>query len=733
MEFEGLITSIIFRNAENGYTVLSVENPEGQTLTINGMMPLCSVGEQAHFWGEFRNHPRYGQQFVVSSYERIAPSTLRSIEAYLGSGAIKGIGPSLARSIVETFGMDTLRIFDYEPERLLCVSGIGKIKYQSIIDSYNENKNMREIFLALEPYGITMNQAYKLYRIYGDVCLAKLQENPYQMIDDVDGIGFATADKIAQNVAGFEHDSISRLRCGIRFSLEDAKQEYGHTFLPREKLIKKASELLSVHAEPIDDTIDWMIGGGELIYQMVGELDGIFLPYLQKMEASIADKLLTRTSAYIQNRLWDIHKYELDLNMQLSEEQKTAVSMALDGRNVVITGGPGTGKTTIVQFVVHALSDVGLTAVLAAPTGRAAKRMQEATGQDASTLHRLLEYNPAEGFGRNRDNPLDLDVLIIDEMSMVDLHLMYAVLQALPQKAQIILIGDCDQLPPVGCGDVFRDIIDSGILSVVSLTEIFRQAQRSRIITNAHRINHGIMPILNEQHSDFVFESIYSQDEILERVLSFCALQNGASQHGVLALQVLVPMKKGTLGVYNLNRQLQAMLNPPHSSKHEHQNGNNVFREGDKVMQIKNNYRLEWKRYYDPDGTISEGQGVFNGDIGTVYRIDKDVRTLTIIFDDNRLATYEFTQLDELELAYCISIHKSQGSEYDIVVLPVTSGPPMMLTRNLLYTAVTRAKRMVLCIGQEQAIQMMVNNNQRRRRYTSLAYRLKEYMELIHE
>lgn len=733
MEFEGTITSIIFRNAENGYTVLSCENSDGDSLTINGILPLCSVGEQAVFTGEFKTHPKYGQQFLASSYERIAPSTMRSIETYLGSGAIKGIGPSLARTIVETFGMDTLRIFETCPQRLMEVSGIGKVKYHSIIDSYNENRMMREIFISLEPYGVTMNQAYKLYKNYGESCLARLEENPYQLIDDIEGIGFATADRIAQKVSGFEHDSISRLCAGIRFALEDSAKEYGHTFLPRTKLIEKSSELLGVDPESISDTIDWMIADSELFYQMVGELDGIFLPYLMKMEASIADKLLHKGLGNLKNRIWDLDKYENDLHMQLSEKQKEAVSIALEGKDIVITGGPGTGKTTIIQFVIHALNDIGITAALSAPTGRAAKRMQETTGQDASTLHRLLEYNPIDGFMRNRDNPLDLDVLIIDEMSMVDLHLMYAVMQALPSKAQLILIGDCDQLPPVGCGDVFRDIIVSGILPVVPLTEIFRQAQRSRIITNAHRINHGVMPILDDSPSDFVFEPLYNQDEILDRIVSYCSAHRYLSEDGALSMQVLVPMKKGTLGVHNINRKLQAVLNPPHSSKREYSFGNNQLREGDKVMQIKNDYKIEWKRPIGSGNPNTEGQGVYNGDIGTIYRLEPDDRTLTVVFDDNRLATYDFTQADELDLAYCISVHKSQGSEYDTVVLPIVSGPPIILTRNLLYTAVTRAKRMVLCIGQDTAIASMVKNNQRRRRFTSLSYRLKDYVEYIGE
>ncbi|MDO4564092.1 MAG: ATP-dependent RecD-like DNA helicase [Clostridia bacterium] len=720
MEIEGLITSIIYRNAENGYSVLSLELAGGETLTVNGILPLCNVGEQAVFHGEIRVHPKYGRQFTATSYTLTAPSSLRSLEIYLGSGAIKGVGPAMASAIVGHFGMDTLRVLDSEAERLMEVSGIGKKKYRLIIDSYRENKNMRDIFLALEPYGVTVHQTYKLYRIYGDVCLAKLQENPYQMIEDVDGIGFVTADRIAQNIAGFETDSVSRLCAGIKYALESAKQEYGHTFLPRDKLILKAASLLGVSMEAVSDSLDYMVDSGGLLYHMVGEDDGVFLPYLLRMEQSVAKKLTRRQPAAFSNRLWDFEKYEKDLSLSLSDEQREAIMLALSGGNLIITGGPGTGKTTIVRFVVHALADADIDFKLCAPTGRAAKRLAEATGAEAGTIHRLLEYHPVEGFGRNSENPLETQVLIIDEMSMVDLPLMHAALSALPRSAQLVLIGDCDQLPPVGCGDVFRNIIDSGVLPVMRLTEIFRQASRSRIITNAHLINNGRMPILDEPHSDFVFEPLYMESEITERIVSFCKMQSGPAQHGVLSLQVLSPVKKGNLGVIRLNRILQAALNPPHPSKAEYSTGETVFREGDKVMQVKNNYKLEWKRYSPTELSYTDGQGVFNGDLGTIYRINSETRSLSVVFDDNRLAVYEFSQLDDLSLAYCVSIHKSQGSEYDIVVLPLLGGSPLFLTRNLLYTAVTRARRQVLCLGSEHTIASMVGNNSRRRRYTAL-------------
>ncbi|MBR3136542.1 MAG: ATP-dependent RecD-like DNA helicase [Clostridia bacterium] len=728
MEITGIVDRIIYRNTENGYTVLSLRTENGDgPVTVCGTVPLASPGEQLQVEGTIKYHPKYGQQFIASRVETLAPSTLAAIESYLSGGTIRGIGPAMARLIVDKFGMDTLSVMEKQPERLLEVSGIGRKKLAMISNSFNENKSMREILLALAPYGVTVNQAYRIFKVYGDLALGKVQENPYQLIDDIDGIGFLTADAIAQRVAGFETNSVARLFAGIKYALQDARTEYGHTYLPHDKLIIKSCGLLGVDAELLTDAVDAMLAEGSLVEQYVGEQQGIFLPYIARLEGAIAQKLIQLSEPPVANPFWDVAQYERDLHLTLSESQRIAVTRALDAGVMIITGGPGTGKTTIIRCITHAFELMGMTYALAAPTGRAAKRMTEATGADASTIHRLLEYNPQEGFVRNKDNPLVYDLVIVDEMSMVDVPLMNALLSALPRGTRLLLVGDADQLPPVGCGDVLRDCLESGRLPVIRLTEIFRQATQSRIITNAHRIDQGQMPILSDDESDFIFEEILPPERILERVTALC--QKECSRLGtsepLMDVQVLAPMKKGILGVEHLNQVLQQALNPAALNKPEHVFGETLFREGDKIMQIKNDYKISWQRM-DQNGVLQEGTGVFNGDLGTLYRLDNLNRTMSILFDDGRLAEYDFTQSDELDLAYCISIHKSQGSEFPTVLLPLAGGPAMLLNRNLLYTAVTRAKELVYCLGHRDTVARMVRTVMSRRRYTSLAVRLQE-------
>ena len=728
MEIVGVVDRIIFRNADNGYTVLSLRTgSEEGFVTLCGTLPLASPGEQLRAEGTIKYHPKYGQQFLVSSVETLAPSTQLAIETYLAGGTIKGVGPAMAKLIVDHFGMETLRIMEKQPERLLEVSGIGRKKLEMITRSFNENRSMRDILMALAPYGVTVNQSYRMYKTYGDLALAKVQENPYQLIDDIDGIGFMTADAIAQRVAGFETNSAARLFAGIKYALQDARAEYGHTYLPYDKLIMKAGGLLNADGELLSDAVDAMIAEGSLTEQLVGEQKGIFLPFMARMESAIAQKLIQLSEPPVINPFWDVDQYERELGLTLSESQKMAVTRALDAGVMIITGGPGTGKTTIIRCITHAFAGMGMTFALAAPTGRAAKRMTEATGADAKTIHRLLEYNPQEGFVRNKDNPLVYDLVIVDEMSMVDVPLMHALLNALPRGTRLLMVGDADQLPPVGCGDVLRDCMDSGRLPVIRLTEIFRQAAQSRIITNAHRINKGQMPILSQEESDFIYEEILPPEMILDRVRELfqkeCSRLN--TSEPLMDVQVLSPMKKGTLGVENLNRVLQAALNPAAQDKPEHIFGETLFRQGDKIMQIKNDYKVTWYRRED-SGLTQEGTGVFNGDLGTLYRLDTINKSMHVLFDDGRLAEYSFTQSDELDLAYCISIHKSQGSEFPTVLLPLAGGPAMLLNRNLLYTAVTRAKGLVYCLGHRDTIARMVRTVQSRRRYTSLSIRLQE-------
>ena len=730
-EITGVVNSIIYRNTENGWTVLELTLEEGERLTVVGALPLANVGERLELTGEYSSHPKYGSQFKVVSYHTVAPATLSAIETYLGSGLIKGVGPATARAIVSTFGMETLSILDEDPLRLSEIPGIGAKRRDMILASYTENRMMRDILLALEPYGVTVNQAYKLFKIYGDLCLARIEEDPYQIIKDVDGIGFITADKIAQNVAGFSTESESRLRAGLLYALSTAANEYGHTYLPKTSLLNYSSKLLGAPEDRLSDTLDLLLSRGEAVQQFVGETESVFLPYFDRIEGYIAEKLLSLSQKPVTNPFFDFAAIQAAQKLELSNQQRGAVLSALDEGALIITGGPGTGKTTIIRFITAILEEIGLEVALTAPTGRAAKRMSDATGHEAKTIHRLLEYVPGEGFLRNADDPLFVDMVIVDEMSMVDAMLMNALLKAITVGTRLILVGDADQLPSVGAGDVLRDIISSETIRVVRLDEIFRQAQSSMIVTNAHRINEGSAPILDVPESDFLFEDVASQDRILDRILHICTHPGEvlATNEPLLDVQILAPMKKGVLGVWNINAKLQSALNPPAPYKTEHISGDTVFREGDRIMQMKNNYKVEWRKKM-PNGGSEDGTGAFNGDLGTIYQIHETDHSLSVIFDDERLAVFDYTHIDELELAYCISIHKSQGSEFPIVILPMFGAASPMMTRNLLYTAVTRAKKQVVCIGRRDALMSMVSNNRTDRRYTALCSRLSELKAL---
>ncbi len=735
MELTGTVKAIIYRSEDTGFTVLELTNEAGEDMTAIGEMPLAGVGERVELTGQWTEHKTYGRQFRAETCKTLAPATLTALKNYLASGLIKGVGESTAQAIVQTFGMETLDVLEKEPARLAEVPGIGQIRAQTIGASYGAQLGLRDIMLGLQKYGVTIGQAMKLYKIYGELCLAKIEENPYRLIDDVEGIGFKTADAIARN-GGVEPDAPYRLRAGLKYTLQWARQE-GHTYLPREKLVEVAAGLLQADIAPVERTLTELLLEGQLIQEQLPGEDGIFLPGMFRTEQDCALRLLRlQGQSALDNPFFrpkaQIARLEQQLDITLAPAQRQAVELALKAGALVITGGPGTGKTTILRFVITLLEEMGTEYALCAPTGRAAKRMGEATGRDASTIHRLLEYSYGEGgFGRNAENTLLADVVIVDEMSMVDVPLMAALLRALAPGTRLIMVGDSDQLPSVGPGNVLRDMVDSGQIPVVRLTEIFRQSGRSAIVTNAHRINEGQMPIL-EGLEDFGFEPMEEQETVIRRLI---ALNSGkaaklGAQEPLQDIQVLAPMKKGPLGVYNLNKRLQEALNPPAHKKKERKYGDVVFREGDKVMQIKNDYRLAWTRSL-PHQPPEMGEGVYNGDLGTIMSIDLYEQTLEVLFDDGRSAVYSFSMLEELELAYCISIHKSQGSEFPIVLLPLLGGPPMLLNRNLLYTAVTRARHMVCILGRQSCIQQMVRNNQVKRRYSGLARFLCRQKELL--
>ena len=735
MELTGTVKAIIYRSEDTGFTVLELTDETGEDMTAIGEMPLAGVGERVELTGQWTEHKTYGHQFRAETCKTLAPATLTALKNYLASGLIKGVGESIAQAIVQTFGMETLDVLEKEPARLVEVPGIGQIRAQTIGASYGAQLGLRDIMLGLQKYGVTIGQAMKLYKIYGELCLAKIEENPYRLIDDVEGIGFKTADAIARN-GGVEPDAPYRLRAGLKYTLQWARQE-GHTYLPREKLVEVAAGLLQADIAPVERTLTELLLEGQLIQEQLPGEDGIFLPGMFRTEQDCALRLLRlQGQSALDNPFFrpkaQIARLEQQLDITLAPAQRQAVELALKAGALVITGGPGTGKTTILRFVITLLEEMGTEYALCAPTGRAAKRMGEATGRDASTIHRLLEYSYGEGgFGRNAENTLLADVVIVDEMSMVDVPLMAALLRALAPGTRLIMVGDSDQLPSVGPGNVLRDMVDSGQIPVVRLTEIFRQSGRSAIVTNAHRINEGQMPIL-EGLEDFGFEPMEEQEAVIRRLI---ALNSGkaaklGAQEPLQDIQVLAPMKKGPLGVYNLNKRLQEALNPPAHKKKERKYGDVVFREGDKVMQIKNDYRLAWTRSL-PHQPPEMGEGVYNGDLGTIMSIDLYEQTLEVLFDDGRSAVYSFSMLEELELAYCISIHKSQGSEFPIVLLPLLGGPPMLLNRNLLYTAVTRARHMVCILGRQSCIQQMVRNNQVKRRYSGLARFLCRQKELL--
>ncbi|HZK34088.1 MAG TPA: ATP-dependent RecD-like DNA helicase [Bacillota bacterium] len=731
-EITGIIGDIIFRNEDNGYSVVDVlDETTKETVTVVGSFPFINPGEMVLLTGEWVTHPDYGLQFKMVTYNSLAPSTTVGMENYLASGLINGVGPSTAKKLVEHFGLDVLDIIQFNPLRLTEVVGIGKIRAELIASSFSEQREIREVMIFLQSYSITTSLALKIYKAYGNNTIALVKKNPYRLAEDIDGVGFKTADLIAAKL-GVDSSSIYRIMSGARYALHQAASD-GHTYLPKDELVEKATKLLSVGQVEVENAIVQMALNKTIAMENNEDQTHIFLSALFEAEARAAVRLLELSLAESDIGFEDIDKQIKDFegrnDIELAESQKVAVTRVMEHGIVVITGGPGTGKTTTINCIINLLRQKGLTVELTAPTGRAAKRMSEATGFEAKTIHRLLEYGYSDdgwsGFQKNEDDPLKSDAIIIDEMSMVDIMLLNSLLRAIPPGTRLVMVGDVDQLPSVGPGNVLRDIIKSETVTVVQLTEIFRQAQESMIITNAHRINKGDLPILNAKEKDFFFDRRNKAEDIVNVLMDLVnrRLPGFGDYHPIGDIQILVPMRKGIVGVNNLNIQLQRVLNPPAAGKSEKLIRDTLFREQDKVMQIKNNYTLKWSKIEDGQ-ELYEGEGVFNGDMGYIKSIDNEEQTLEVLFDDSRQVEYEFNQLDELELAYAVSIHKSQGSEFPVVIIPLFYGPPMLMTRNLLYTAVTRARELVVLVGRQGLIGKMVDNNHIARRYSGLAEKL---------
>lgn len=730
---EGMISDIVFKNEENGYTIAHLANSDNE-IVIVGCMPTLSVGESIEVEGKWVNHKTYGTQFEVNKFMPVTPNSLEGIYVYLSSGMIHGIGEKMAKRIIDKFGVNTLDVIQNMPERLKEVEGIGSKKIDQIVKSYEENRELRNIIIELSPYGITPNYCMKIYKKYKNKALENINKNPYQLAEDIRGIGFKIADNIASKI-GIEKDSKDRVSQGILYALNQSLSS-GHTYLPEDILIQEAKKLLEVKPPIIEECIM------ELAYDQkvhIEKMNGMKLVYLipyYVSENGVCKQIIKLSQAEFEDLYIDIDKeikiVEKQENIKLATNQVLAVKEAIENGVVIITGGPGTGKTTTINTIIKIFENNSQEVVLAAPTGRAAKRMSETSSKEAKTIHRLLEMGFATDsdqleFMKNEEEPIKADVIIIDEVSMVDILLMYSLLRAIKPGTRVILVGDSDQLPSVGAGNVLSDMIESCVINVVRLNEIFRQAQESMIVVNAHKINKGEPLSLNAKDKDFFFIKRNINEEILKEIISVVSerLPKFYKVDKLKDIQVLASMRKGELGVTNLNIELQKYLNKPEKYKVEENFQKRLFRVGDKVMQIKNNYTKKWEN----EDRSESGEGIYNGDIGYVYHIDKEKRIVYVIFDQIKIVEYKYDELDELDHSFCTTIHKSQGSEFPVVVIPMTWAPPMLLSRNLLYTAVTRAKKLVVIVGDVKYLEYMIKNNRTNDRYSNLAYKLNKFKE----
>lgn len=733
-QVEASVLGTVYRNDENGYSVVMARMGRSE-ITVVGVLPELTAGEQAVFSGEWVEHPQYGRQLKCSACQLQKPTTLLGIERYLGSGLIHGVGPSTAKLIVQHFGEETLTVLSEHPERLQEVPKMGKKRWIQIAESFREQQQAREAMVFLQSYGIPANLSVKISRLYGERTPEVIRQNPYRLCEDLEGVGFLTADHIG-TALGIAPDSEYRIQSAVKYVLRDAAASMGHVYLPRRELTLRAAQLLHVEEALCHRQIQQLALSRDVVLQGGdGEEERVYLPAFDAAEREVAQRLCELMASLAPVKSCgahrDIDRFEKERGIRFSERQREAIISALEQGVLVITGGPGTGKTTIINCIIRLLASEG-DVVLCAPTGRAAKRMTEATGYESKTIHRLLEYGGEEGsFARNQENPIEGDCVIVDETSMVDLMLMRSLLRAIEPGTRLLLVGDADQLPSVGAGNVLGDILQSGAVPAVRLTDIFRQGETSRIVVNAHRINHGEMPLLNEKGTDFFFERKEGFGQTAQTIVQLVTrrlpkflgyAEDERTAQAVRNIQVLAPAKKGECGVVALNTLLQAALNPPGSARPSLTYGETVFRLGDKVMQTRNDYQIEWRK--ETASGWEDGAGVFNGDVGFITKVDEEEHSLTVLFDEEREVVYQSGQLENLDLAYCLSVHKSQGSEFPVVVMPVAGGPPMLLTRNLFYTALTRARSLVVLVGREEVVRQMVENDHILRRYTTLTQRL---------